>query len=34
MRSVRPTHNCTCTPGMVTRYQKRISGPLLPVVVK
>jgi magnesium chelatase family protein len=24
-----PTHNCTCTPAMVTRYQKRISGPLL-----
>src|SRR5574341_666639 len=24
-----PTHNCTCSPGMVTRYQKRISGPLL-----
>jgi magnesium chelatase family protein len=23
------THNCTCTPAMVTRYQKRISGPLL-----
>lgn len=20
---------CTCTPAMVTRYQKRISGPLL-----
>ncbi|HEY4689426.1 MAG TPA: YifB family Mg chelatase-like AAA ATPase [Anaerolineae bacterium] len=24
-----PTHNCTCTSAMVTRYQKRISGPLL-----
>jgi magnesium chelatase family protein len=24
-----PTHNCTCTPAMVTKYQKRISGPLL-----
>jgi magnesium chelatase family protein len=24
-----PTHNCTCSPAMVTRYQKRISGPLL-----
>ncbi len=24
-----PTHECTCSPAMVTRYQKRISGPLL-----
>jgi magnesium chelatase family protein len=24
-----PTHDCTCTPATVTRYQKRISGPLL-----
>ena len=24
-----PTHRCTCSPAMVTRYQKRISGPLL-----
>ncbi len=24
-----PTHNCTCSPAIVTRYQKRISGPLL-----
>ena len=24
-----PTHECTCTPAIVTRYQKRISGPLL-----
>jgi magnesium chelatase family protein len=24
-----PTHECTCSPGTVTRYQKRISGPLL-----
>lgn len=23
------THNCTCGPAAVTRYQKRISGPLL-----
>ncbi len=23
------THECTCSPAMVTRYQKRISGPLL-----
>ncbi|HLF24904.1 MAG TPA: YifB family Mg chelatase-like AAA ATPase [Anaerolineae bacterium] len=23
------THNCTCSPAVVTRYQKRISGPLL-----
>ena len=23
------THECTCTPSTVTRYQKRISGPLL-----
>src|SRR5262245_51383220 len=23
------THECTCTPATVTRYQKRISGPLL-----
>ncbi len=24
-----PTQECTCTPAVVTRYQKRISGPLL-----
>ncbi len=24
-----PTKECTCTPAVVTRYQKRISGPLL-----
>ena len=24
-----PTHECTCSLGMVSRYQKRISGPLL-----
>ncbi len=24
-----PTHECTCSPATVTRYQKRISGPLL-----
>jgi magnesium chelatase family protein len=24
-----PTHECTCAPSVVTRYQKRISGPLL-----
>ena len=24
-----PVRQCTCTPSMVTRYQKRISGPLL-----
>ena len=24
-----PTHNCTCSPATVTRYQKLISGPLL-----
>ena len=23
-----PTHNCTCLPAMVTKYQKRISGSL------
>ena len=23
------SHECTCTPAVVTRYQKRISGPLL-----
>lgn len=24
-----PTHPCTCTPGQISQYQKRISGPLL-----
>ena len=24
-----PTHACTCAPGLVTKYQRRISGPLL-----
>jgi magnesium chelatase family protein len=24
-----PGHECTCAPGMVAKYQKRISGPLL-----
>jgi magnesium chelatase family protein len=24
-----PTHNCTCMPGQVSRYQKKISGPML-----
>ena len=24
-----PTHECTCSAQMITRYQKRISGPLL-----
>lgn len=24
-----PTHECTCSPMSITRYQKRISGPLL-----
>lgn len=24
-----PTKRCTCLPGMITRYRKRISGPLL-----
>ena len=24
-----PVKQCTCSPGMVSRYQKRISGPLL-----
>ncbi|HDN79879.1 MAG TPA: ATP-binding protein [Chloroflexi bacterium] len=24
-----PTHECTCSPATVSRYQKRISGPLL-----
>ena len=24
-----PRHRCTCTSSMVTRYQKRISGPIL-----
>ena len=24
-----PTHNCTCSSATVSRYQKRISGPLL-----
>ena len=23
------SHECTCNPAVVTRYQKRISGPLL-----
>jgi len=24
-----PVKECTCTPGMISRYQKRVSGPLL-----
>src|SRR5512139_3871115 len=24
-----PVNPCTCSPGIVTKYQKRISGPLL-----
>jgi magnesium chelatase family protein len=24
-----PNHPCTCSPGMVSKYQKRLSGPLL-----
>jgi magnesium chelatase family protein len=24
-----PVKPCTCSPGIVTKYQKRISGPLL-----
>ncbi len=24
-----PTHECTCSPGAVAKYQKRLSGPLL-----
>ncbi len=24
-----PTHACTCAPGLVTKYQRRISGPLM-----
>ncbi|NTU81209.1 MAG: YifB family Mg chelatase-like AAA ATPase [Chloroflexales bacterium] len=24
-----PEHECTCSPALVTRYQKRVSGPLL-----
>jgi len=24
-----PSHECTCSPAMISRYQKRISGPLL-----
>jgi predicted ATPase with chaperone activity len=24
-----PVRPCTCSPGIVTKYQKRISGPLL-----
>ena len=24
-----PTHPCTCSPGTVTKYQRRISGPLM-----
>ncbi len=24
-----PTHECTCTPAMITRYQAKLSGPLL-----
>ena len=24
-----PKRECTCTPGMISRYQKRVSGPLL-----
>jgi magnesium chelatase family protein len=23
------THNCTCSPSIITRYQKRLSGPIL-----